>query len=113
MRYITLLLLLLLPVILSAKVYKYERVRIEKKGSDYFSIDQVTESKQTGSIMLNGYKLHINSRVYKLHKSRIDRTYKSKGMMFKLTYANTVLSKVEVYGFDKVYTYYIAPTVNL
>jgi hypothetical protein len=94
-------------MLLSAKVYRYEKVRIEKKGSDYFAIDRITESKQEGSIIINGYKLHINSQVFKLRKSRKEKVYKAKGMMFRFTYANANLSVLQVYGFDKVYTYYI------
>jgi len=104
---ILIFILMLIPVALFGKNYKYGKLIIASKGNDNISMDKTIVRELHGNISLNGTLLRIDNKNYKLKSIKGENMYKAKGRIFKLIYVADNLAYIELYNYDKVYSYCI------
>lgn len=110
MRKLTIIILMLLPATLFAKNYKYGKLIIASKGNDNISMDKTIVRESQGNISLEGKFLRIDNRHYKLKAIKGENLYKANGRIFRLLYSGDNLAYVEIFNYDKVYSYCINVT---
>lgn len=102
-----LFILLLLPCMLRAESFTYNRVTLTQQGSDNFSIDKNSEIYAVGVIDFDGTSISIDKKVYELIPMRKDHCYRYKGGMFQLIYRDNKLASVLHYDYGKLCSYRI------
>lgn len=101
---------MLFPLAVFGKNYKYAKLIIASKGNDNISMDKTIVRESQGNISLEGKFLRIDNKHYKLKPIKGENMYKANGHVFKLVFSGDNLAYVELFNYDKVYSYCINVT---
>lgn len=104
------LVLLLLPLLVEAKSYKYDKVQVKSRGnSDFFMAAATAKNENSGIIKLLSNYLYIDGRKYELKKKKDNNTYRSNSCLVKFGYNDNELASVEIIGYDHSILYEVLP----
>lgn len=104
------LILLLLPLLVEARSYKYDKVQVKSRGNnDLFAGSPQVKNENTGVIKLLSNYLYIDGRKYELKKKKDNNTYRSNSCLVKFGYNDNELASVEIIGYDHSILYEVLP----
>ena len=105
-----LFILLLLPNLLKAESFSYNRLIMVSQGSDNFSLDRDKTVRTKGTINIEGNSITIDKESYTLKPTKKENCFKCKGGMFQMVSVAGRLAYVQHYRFGKIYNYHIQNT---
>lgn len=98
---------MLLPGLVKADSFQYNRLITSVEGSDNFSMDKNSEARVAGTIEVATDRIAIDGASYELKPMKKENCFKSKNSIFRLVYSGSKLLYVQHFSRGKVYSYRI------
>ena len=112
MKQLLFILMLLLPSLVKAESYTYNKLIEKATGSDNFSVDSDNEAYVMGTIEFDGKSITIDKKTYAVTAMKKENCYRYKGGMFRFIYCGEKLCYIQHFNYNAFYNYRIQHTAK-